>query len=297
MNKVQIAVLITCHNKRDTTLRCLGALMGQKLIDDIDLRVYLVDAGCSDGTAQAVREDFPQVNVIIQDESLYWCNGMRLAFAEAIKSGYDYYMWLNNDTMLVCHAVRHLLDTALEIYQLEGRHGIIVGSTKDPETGQHTYGGVTQTSKLRPFKFCPVEPSGQPQRCATMNGNCVLVPASVVSIVGNLSSEFTHAIGDTDYGLRARAKGVSIWVAGQYVGTCRRDCPPEWTNPHISLHKRLEIMRSPKGMPVREWLIFSKRHAGFLWPVHVLSLYLHLLFPKRRCLGQMRETNAILGDE
>ena len=280
MNKVQMAVLMTCHNRRDTTLGCLSALIGQESIDDVDLDVYLVDACSSDGTAQAVRESFPQVNVIIRDESVYWCGGMRVAFAEAIRNGYDYYMWLNNDTMLVCHAVRHLLDTACEIYQREGRYGIIVGSTKDPETGRHTYGGVIQTSKLRPFKFCPVEPSGQPQRCATMNGNCVLVPASVVAIVGNLSSEFTHAVGDTDYGLRAKARGIPIWVAPKYVGVCARNPLPLWMNPKIPLRKRLKIMKSPKGMPPCEWIIFTKRHAGLRWPIHWLGLYLHTLYPK-----------------
>ena len=56
MNTVQIAVLMTCHNRRDTTVACLEALMRQEAIDDVRLQVYLVDAGSTDGTVEAIKE-------------------------------------------------------------------------------------------------------------------------------------------------------------------------------------------------------------------------------------------------
>jgi len=279
MEKIRIAVLITCHNRRETVLICLDALKNQKSIDDVSLQVYLVDAGSTDGTAEAVRERFPDVNLIPRNDNLFWCGGMRVAFEEAVKGDYDYYMWLNDDTTLLGHAARTLLDTSHEVRAWEGRDCIIVGSTRDPQTGRHTYGGAIRTSRYRPIKFSPVIPSIKPQRCDTMNGNCVLLSRQVVSLLGSLSPEFTHAIGDTDYGLRAKARGVPIWITPGYVGVCARNPLHPWLNPRIPLRERLKIMKSPKGRPPREWVFFAKRHTGLRWPIHLLGLYLRALCP------------------
>jgi GT2 family glycosyltransferase len=184
MAKIQIAVLMTCHNRRESVLVCLDALKNQRTIDDAGLQVYLVDAGSTDGTACAVRERFPDVNLIPRNDSLFWCGGMRAAFDEAAKEDYDHYLWLNDDTTLEDQAVRSLLDTSRQVRAWEGRDCIIIGSTCDPQTGQHTYGGAVRSSRYRPIKFSPVIPSSKPQRCDTMNGNCVLLPREVVSLIG-----------------------------------------------------------------------------------------------------------------
>jgi GT2 family glycosyltransferase len=56
--------------------------------------------------------------------------------------------------------------------------------------------------------------------CDTMHGKCVLIPRSVVQIVGNLDPAFVHYIGDWDYGLRTRQEGCTVWIAPGYLGTC-----------------------------------------------------------------------------
>jgi hypothetical protein len=35
------------------------------------------------------------------DGSLFWNGGMRLAYADAMRSDFDYYLWLNGDTSQV----------------------------------------------------------------------------------------------------------------------------------------------------------------------------------------------------
>ena len=64
MVKERIAVLMTCYNRHQSTLSCLEALYNQS-VDDVKLDVYLVDAGCTDGTGEAVRGRFPEVKVIV----------------------------------------------------------------------------------------------------------------------------------------------------------------------------------------------------------------------------------------
>jgi GT2 family glycosyltransferase len=74
-----IAVLLTCHNRRDKTITCLDSLYNCLLPSDFQLDVFLVDDGSSDGTSKAVSEKFPSVNVIQGNGNLFWNQGMRLA--------------------------------------------------------------------------------------------------------------------------------------------------------------------------------------------------------------------------
>lgn len=78
---MRIAVLMTCYNRVETTLRCLRLLFEQK--GDFDVSVFLVDDGSSDKTGERVKANFPQVNAIKGTGALYWCKGMNLAWRTA----------------------------------------------------------------------------------------------------------------------------------------------------------------------------------------------------------------------
>ncbi|MCL1467696.1 glycosyltransferase family 2 protein [Argonema galeatum] len=269
MKSNSIAVLMSCYNRKQKTLDCLADLFSQVLPDTVNLTVYLVDDGSTDGTSEAVEQAYPNVKILHGDGNLFWNGGMRWAFAEAMKSDCDYYLWLNDDTLLYPQALNTLLATERRLAEQGHLRTIIVGSACDPETGKLTYGGMVQSSWWHPLKFQLVEPSEQPQPCHTFNGNCVLLPRSVVEIVGNLDEAFKHRVGDLDYGLRSLRQGCTIWVDPYYVGTCPR-------NINQPLRLRLEKLAQPKGLPPQEWKIFSSRHAGLFWPIYWLLPYIRL---------------------
>ena len=274
----RIAGLLTCHNRKDKTLKCIEALFAQALPAGCELSVYLVDDGSTDGTAEAVMRRFPEVYLIQGAGDLYWNGGMRVAFDAATDCGYNGYLWVNDDTVLDDGAVRLLMDTLWEVAARVNRRSVVVGSIRDPDTGGHTYGGVVRASRWHPLKFRPVEPADVPVRCATMNGNCVLIPSEVAERVGNLDQAFPHAIGDLDYGLRATRADCQVWVAPGYVGWCRRN--PEdstWVDARLPLVERWRKVRHPKGLPLGAWKVFARRHAGPLWPVYWLMPYVRLL--------------------
>jgi len=276
---VRVAVLITCHNRKDVTLACLNGLFRQELPEDIELNVFLVDDGSSDGTGDAVKQRFPSVNVIRGDGSLYWCGGMRLAWDAAVQQDHDYYLWLNDDTMLFDDALSTLLDADNAAKGSRGTSkGIIVGSTVHAETGAHTYGGFIQ-AKEKSLNFRPVVPSGSPEPCDTFNGNCVLVSRGAFLELGNLSPEFSHSMGDTDYGLRAKEKAIPMFVAPKYTGRCSGNPTPSWLDNALPLRERIKILDSPKGLPPKEWRTFCRRHMGWKWVFKVVKLYLRVLSP------------------
>lgn len=320
MSKMQIAVLMTCHNRREITLRCLESLYAQKLPNGVSFNIFLVDDGCTDGTGAAVKAAYPDINVIQGTGDLFWCNGMRLAWDHAAKEDPDYYLWLNDDVVLYEDAIPRLLETwkrvqnveAVENVQVdgEGRFNpanflptavppeaetnltsaeerfndfnvtpvIVVGSTCDPETGEHTYGGQRRPGK-HPAKLVPVLPQDVPVECDTFEGNVVLVPRAVVQKIG-MMDRFRHAMGDTDYGYRAKKAGCRIWIAPGFFGTCHgNSTTTEALNRENPLSERWRFRVSDKGLPPRDWFKFLTRHAGFRGVVYWGWSYLKV------CLG------------
>jgi GT2 family glycosyltransferase len=286
MNRNRLAALLTCYNRKQKTLASLTALFDQQLPAEVTIDVYLVDDGSTDGTADAVRQSYPQVNILQGNGSLFWNGGMRQAFAEAIKQDYDYYLWLNDDTILYPNALSKLLETFHQLVEHGKHRAIVAGSTCDPHTGTLTYGGVRRRSRLRPLKFDLLEPGEQAKRCDTINGNCVLIPREVVQAVGNLDPGFTHYIGDWDYGLRAQQQGCTTWITPGYVGTCSQNYQPgRGANSSETAGDPLKKMSQPKGLtvqqeilyPFREWRVFAQRHGGLLWPIYWLIPYRRLV--------------------
>ena len=192
-SSVGVCALLTCFNRRDTTLACLRALAASTGLAHGALHAVLVDDGSSDGTAQAVRAEFPWVEVVVSDGSLFWCRGMHLAFETAMRQGFDHYLWLNDDTTLRSDALAGLLACEALLRQRTEAPIIVVGSTVDAATGAHNYGGERQPSRIVRFRVERVSPSSAPQRCDTITGNIVLIPARVAQRVGNLDPALLFA--------------------------------------------------------------------------------------------------------
>ncbi len=282
MAATRIAVLITCYNRCATTVKCLENLYSQDLVEETEIFVFLVDDGCVDGTASAVRKQFPRVTILSGTGNLFWCGGMRLAFSEAVKTPHDYYLWLNDDTMLYRHAIQSLLSAAATVRQEQGHDGIIVGAMCDSKTGRRTYTGIIRPSRWRPLDFQPIEPCDKPRPCDTMHGNCVLIPRAVTDRIG-IIGDFQHHFGDYDYGLRATKAGFGCFLASGVVGECSWNVAhsaARQTDPKIRLRERIRIMRSPKGYPTRDWLSFVRAHTGIAWPYHFAKPWLFVLFPR-----------------
>lgn len=276
-----IAVMLACYNRREKTLACLKRLKQQKLPEGYRYEIILVDDGSTDGTSDAVISQYPNVLVIRGTGGLYWNQGMRLAWKTAsAKRDYDFYLLLNDDTELYDDAISRLLETESNLRANHGKAAIVVGSTIDPADGHHTYGGVTRIKNYIGIRFSLVEPGNTPLPCDTFNANCVLIPREVVSDVGILSDKFTHAMGDTDYGLRAKEKKHNCWVLPGYVGTCSNNSAKNtWLDPGLTLAERKKLLHNPKGRPPEEWLYFVKRHAGLLWVLAWAQLNMRLYFP------------------
>jgi len=275
---MRLATLLTCHNRRETTLASLRGLFAQKLAAEVQMSVFLVDDGSTDGTAAAVEREFPQVKILSGDGSLFWAGGMRMAFTEALKEDFDYYFWLNDDSRLDPDALMRLIETGRELCTRGNGPCVVVGAMREPETGVTTYGGHVRCSRISPTRFRLLEPGAEAQPCATFNGNAVLISREVAARVGNISPVYKHAMGDTDYGLRARKLGCTVWLASGFAGVCHRNgIENTWLDLKLPLRERLQKAFTVKGLPPREFLCFVRAHGGVVWPLIWLRPYLRLI--------------------
>jgi putative methyltransferase (TIGR04325 family) len=120
-----------------------------------------------------------------------------------------------------------------------------------------------------------------------MNGNCVLIPAEVATAIGNLDPSFEHAMGDFDYGLRARARGFPIWIAPGFFGTCQRG--PNNKELDFGVGREFNSILSRKNLPLRAWAVYARRHAGLFWPAYWAWPYIKALLSSIAYAAQIKE--------
>ena len=278
-----IAVLITCHNRQKKTLACLDALFDSDPLSDATFEVFLVDDGSKDGTAECIKACYPTVHLIAGDGNLFWNGGMRVAFAAAMQEGFDFYLWLNDDTMLYGHALAGLATLANAQQHIHHQPTVVVGTTQDALSGAATYGGLRHLSSWRPLKHTMVLSTDKAVLCDTMNGNCVLIPRAVADKVGNLEKAFVHAMGDIDYGLRVSKASFPIMIFPGYAGICSHNpIDNTFRDPRLSFSARWKKIMGVKGLPPKQWYVLVRRHAGFMWPLLLVWPYVKIILRVNR---------------
>lgn len=268
------AVLLTSHNRKHLTITCLDYLFKNTLNSNYSLDVFLVDDGSTDGTSTAVKNKYPEVTIIKGSGNLFWNQGMRLAWNTAVKTKeYDFYIWLNDDTLLFEDSIVELFSTYTEAMQQFKTQVVVTGACQlSNKIAEFSYGGRTENG--------PLIPNGTIQTCKYINGNIVLVPRGVYKQLGNLSNNYTHAMGDFDYGLRAIEAGYTCCTTKKYIAVCELNKGvPGWCDPQNSLNIRWKLLHSPKGLNIKEYILFRKRFSGFKWVVYALKAYMKTISP------------------
>jgi len=261
-----IAVLITCHNRKEKTIKCLENLF----LQSIDVDVFLVDDGCTDGTSDMVKKQFPDVNIIKGDGTLFWNRGMYTAWCEAEKKDYDFYLWLNDDTLIFADSLQIVIDCSASC----DHKAIIIGACNAPDDSLTTTFGSGYKGKA-------LFPNGELQQCDAFAGNFVLVPRYVYQICGKLDPYYRHSFGDIDYAKTVTQKRLNIFMAPRHIGCCAYDFKPRiWQDKSKPLRERLQSIHSPLGyMNPKEVFYFNRKHENLLKAVlHYFYIYFKVIF-------------------
>lgn len=147
----RIATILTCHNRCAKTVASLKSLVASlnkynnENNEQIYIEVFLTDDGCTDCTVSKVNKYFASiipVHIIPGDGNRFWAGGMRDAWSEAQKQEWDYYLLLNDDTVVKDNVFSELLNTHIYCLEHYSKEGVYSGITCIPgDETQITYGG------------------------------------------------------------------------------------------------------------------------------------------------------------
>jgi GT2 family glycosyltransferase len=195
-----IAVVLS-WNGREDTLACLDSLRG--------IETVCVDNGSSDGSADAVAERFPEVELIRTEVNLGFAAGNNVGIRRALDRGADWVLLLNNDALAEDGLVAALERAAaarpdagvLACKVLVAGSGTVwyAGASFDPILGRSRHAGFGGTD----------EP-GELRDVARGTGTGMAVSRAAIERAGLLDEELFLYAEDLEWCLRIERAGFSI---------------------------------------------------------------------------------------
>ena len=223
----KVALVAPVFNRRETTLRALRSLSRIKK-DSLDVKIFIVDDGSTDGTADAIRSLFPDVELIYGDGTLHYAAGTNRGIEMALEWQPDFIVTMNDDAVFHDKFLERLVFTAV------GHPGSIVGGLlllwdKPHEVFQvglrwnTLRGGWQIPNELSAFAM-----PGAPFEVECIVGNCVLFPVKAIRDVGLMDeNRFPHGWGDAQWLARMRKAGWRLLIdPGSWVWCEPNSYPP-----------------------------------------------------------------------
>lgn len=263
---MEIAAILTCYNRKEKTVTCLQRLFETADVYNADkeeekkisISVFMTDDACTDGTADAVREQFAdrQITIVSGDGSCYWAGGMRLAWRKAIESSkenqYAFYLLLNDDTEMMDNVFAELFACHQYALQQYGKPGIYSGITCQPgHPNIVTYSGNVFVDATR-SKFRSLGPADVPQIVDQINANILMVSREVVTTVGIFYDGYIHGMADYDFCMAVRRAGYPALITPSVCGACEDD--------HLSEKQVLELLMG-KTLAERKRYVYAPTHS------------------------------------
>lgn len=209
--KLKIEIVTPVYNRKKLTLFCLKSI-SRLNCDGLDIHTIIVDDGSSDGTSEAIRENFPTVEIIKGDGNLWFTEGTNVGIRAALKHNPDYILLINDDQIFDTKAIKFMIETA--------------------EENPHSLVGPLLLLWDTPHKLFQVSPEWNtwmggwrhwhqqtvwtipkiPWEVDIIVGNCVLVPVQAIKEEGLMDSKRYPNFGDAEYTPRLKKKGWKLLI-------------------------------------------------------------------------------------
>lgn len=207
MDTVRIFAIIVAYNGMQWYDKCLGSLLSS----DIPVRVIVVDNASTDGSADYIRRNYPEVILIESDKNLGFGKANNIAFKYAIREGFDYAFLLNQDAWVHESSLRELV----ELHRRYPEYGILspMHVRKD---GRSLYMQIIDGNMNNPNKelvsdlYCGTVKDIY--KVAYVNAAAWLLSRETIDTIGGFDPVFNHYEEDVDYLNRARYHHVGVGI-------------------------------------------------------------------------------------
>lgn len=276
-------VVIPVHDRREITLSCLSELRDGEDWDA--LNVVVVDDGSTDGTAAAIRDEFPSVHLVDGDGTLWWGGAVRAGMEYALDRDGEIVVWLNDDVYPDPGAVEALASRVAA--SPDALLGGLIRPTDDIEFHSTVNGRkqpyTTRWKKTR-LGLVPREydPTREVQPSDALSGRFTAIHRRVVEDIGLPDDEtFPQNYCDHDYTYRAKEAGFDL---GIYTPATARDTDASpyrsRISPAHSFEKVLKDSLYARRKTGRSYLEQFRRDRRFVdgpLPVVALAMAYHAL--------------------
>jgi N-acetylglucosaminyl-diphospho-decaprenol L-rhamnosyltransferase len=259
-----LAIVIVTYNSRHEIEGCLRSLQEHAM--PVPTEVVVVDNGSTDGTAQLVAAQWPDVLVIEPGANLGFARANNLGIR---KTTADYVLLLNPDTVVRPGALRRLLDALLanpdaaaagpRLADVEGAPELSFGWAISPlgELRQRVLLALHDRG-VGPVRRMIDRWTRTPGAREWLSGACLLVRRTDLEAVGLLDERFFMYTEDVDLcvSLRARGRRVLFVPEAEVLHLRGRSAA---RNPHTErLRRASQIAYYEKHHP--QWVPWLRRY-------------------------------------
>lgn len=281
-----VAVVILNTNRRKDTLECLASLSGSTYPNT---EIFVLDNASTDGSVDAIQESFPDANIMHLPQNLGYAGNNNYGIEAAMKSGAEWILVLNEDTVLAPECLEQLV-RAGESDPRIGFLGPLVMHYDEPNVIQSA--GGTMDQYWAATHIGQNEPDcGQYDRVRPVDwisGCAIFGRRQMIEEIGGLDARFFYYWEETEWCVRARRHGwhvAHVPAARLWHKGVQRDYRP---NPNVTYYntRNRMLMMSLHGAPPVAWL--------GAWTSTVRTMTSWSLRPKWR--KEKREHRAALRD-
>ncbi len=106
----KVHVIVLNWNNKELTEQCLLSI---QRIDYPNYEILIVDNNSSDGSVELFKNNFPDVKLLCLDKNLKYAGGNNAAIDYLSFNDDDFFLFLNNDTLVSRDFLHHLIDPFL----------------------------------------------------------------------------------------------------------------------------------------------------------------------------------------